>query len=665
MNHRKSASGCRARALRRIGRLGFTLAVAAVLAAGCSEPEKSLAVFEDATPASGLGKYAGMTYGAAWGDVDGDGLPDLYLTNHLNPARLYRNAGAGRFEDVTTAFFAHEDTVADKHGFAWADFDNDGRQDLVQLTGAQMGVGAEPKLLFHNRGNALVNVAEALGVLNPDGRTRMPLWFDLDHDGRLDLFHGAEARLDDKTAPFAFVQADRGFGVSETLAFGSRSVPFCTLSELTGDNRPELVCRIVGKNRTAQVFDLSTQPPRDLGLLPATAFEDVASADFDNDGQIDLFLARKNPPGPIAIGRATDREFIADVSISKGNADKPMGFRFRSQGTLSLSVASANPGHALTAKQIRLGEQGAHPGGVKFDLSPATPGISGLPSNAPGRDRGVHVGLTAPDRWEIRITAPASDLAAGKPATQRIQVRVASTAPISEFEAIGETGAEEAPVRLFMNRGGKLVEESDKRGVNRRQVAGANVVTGDFDNDMDADVFVLASGDVGQQKNLLLLNDGKGHFAVVKAAGGASGSLSGVGDSVTTVDFDGDGFLDLFLANGASMGRSLGLPSDGGGYQLFRNIGNGNRWLMIDLEGTRSNRDGIGAVVRVTAGGVTQVRVQDGGVHHRSQNHQRLHFGLAGNAKADKVSVHWPSGVAQELLSVQAGQILRVREPAK
>ena len=89
----------------------------------------------------------------------------------------------------------------DKHGAAWADFDNDGRLDLVQLTGAVQGVGAEPKRLLRNVGDRFEDVAEPMGVLNPEGRTRMPLWLDLDADGRLDLFHGAEARFDDKTPP--------------------------------------------------------------------------------------------------------------------------------------------------------------------------------------------------------------------------------------------------------------------------------------------------------------------------------------------------------------------------------------------------------------------------------------------------------------------------------
>ena len=87
-----------------------------------------------------------------------------------------------------------------------------------------------------------------------------------------------------------------------------------------------------------------------------------------------------------------------------------------------------------------------------------------------------------------------------------------------------------------------------------------------------------------------------------------------------------------------------------------------NHWLMIDLEGTRSNRDGIGALVRVTAGGVTQTRLQDGGVHHRSQNHSRLHVGLGGNTKIERITVHWPSGTVQELSDIQSDQVLRIKE---
>jgi hypothetical protein len=223
---------------------------------------------------------------------------------------------------------------------------------------------------------------------------------------------------------------------------------------------------------------------------------------------------------------------------------------------------------------------------------------------------------------------------------------------------------ETAPQRLFMNRDGKLVEESDKRGVNKRAIGAANVVAADFDNDMDLDLFILGTSDAGKTENLLLLNDGKGHFTPVRQAGGAAGGLEGVGDSVTTADVDGDGCVDLLIANGASMGRSLGLPSDNGRYQLFRNLcANGNHWLMIDLVGTHSNRDGIGARVVVEAGGVKQTRLQGGGIHERGQNHSRLHFGLARQAQADKITVYWPSGKVQTLTGTKADQVIRLKEP--
>lgn len=633
-------------------------AAAAALMSACARTEVEASLFADVTADSGLGAYAGMTHGAAWGDVDGDGLPDVYITNHLKDAQLLRNSGGGAFADVTASYLNSEALTRDKHGAAWADYDNDGRKDLVQLTGALRGLGIEGKRLFHNQGNVLVDVAEPMGVFNPHARTRMPLWLDLDNDGKLDLLHGAESRFDDRTPPFAFRQTETGFQPAEgMLAFNSRSVPFCMLAELTGDAQPELVCRLMGKGAAVQVFDLSGAPAKVLSPLPQTGFEDMASADFDNDGRMDLFLARKNAPGPVALGRPSDNQVIASVAIDKGHVGEAAGLRWRSKGPVQVKLAGA-----VTPQQVLLGTGRTSPAALNFE---AAPEIGTAPPAIPGAGAAVTLGFTAPDQWELLVTASRDALQAGKPQAQEIQVAVSTAAPIDKLEPVGRVEAEDAPFRLFMNRDGQLHEESENRGVNRRLVAGMNVVAADFDNDMDVDLYVLASGDIGQQSNLLLLNDGKGHFTAVKDAGGAPGSLSGVGDSVTTADVDGDGFLDLFVANGGSMGRSLGLPSDGGGYQLFRNVANnGNRWLMIDLEGTRSNRDGIGAVVQVTAGGVLQTRLQDGGVHHRGQNHARLHFGLAEHDQVEKITVRWPSGAVQELAGVKSNQVLRVREPA-
>lgn len=639
----------------------FALCLTAVLV-GCSPTEKELTVFKDITIQSGLGAYEGMTHGAAWGDYDNDGQPDLYVTNHLKQAMLFRNLGGGRFADVTPNVFSPNDIGGDKHGAAWADFNNDGQLDLVQLTGAKQGVGVEPKRLFVNEGGKLVDRAAQLGVDNPPGRTRMPLWLDINQDGKLDLFQGAEARFDDLTPPFLFAQQDGRFAdATPLLKPNSRSAPFCVLTALNDDRYPEVICRLMGKGqRPVQVFDTRTSPARTLDLLPNTAFDDVVAGDFDNDGKIDLFLARKNPGGRVALARSGERELTAQIELTPKNIKDPTSFRFRTAGALKVTLAGQHADELVPA-DVKIGEQGMQPDSLNFDL--VADAAQGLPSPPAGNRPGVLIGSPEPEHWQIEFHAQ-PEMFAGKAKSRYLTIRIQSSEPIEDVEALADGAADEtAPQRLFMNRGGKLVEEGDKRGVNAVPIAAVNAVAGDFDNDMDLDIFVLGSSDAGKAANLLLLNNGHGEFEVVRHAGGAAGRLVGVGDSVTTADVDGDGFLDLLTASGGSMGRSLGLPSNNGRYQLFHNVGNGNHWIMLDLEGTRSNRDGIGAMVQVTAGGVTQNRVQDGGVHERSQNHSRLHFGLAKQAQVDKITVRWPSGVVQELLKVKTNQVLRIKEP--
>jgi hypothetical protein len=632
------------------------------LVAGCSDSHDNEKMFEDVTLTSGFGSYVGMTHGASWGDFDADGLPDLYITNHLKSAQLYRNLGEGRFVDVTDKYMTPGETGGDKHGALWADFNNDGNQDLVQLTGAGRGVGAEPKRLFRNDGNRFTEIGESSGVSNPYGRTRMPLWIDANHDGKLDLFHGAEVRFDKRSPPFVFIQgSDELFSVSQdAFDFALPSVPFCLVSELTNDAYPELICRLSGKGRTAQIFDLSSLPARELKLLPTTAFEDIAQGDFDNDGRIDLFFARTNSPGKVAVGRPGSNELIADVMVHNPTDSEPMGVSFATSGKVSFQIADMLPPRSLSKDDIHIGKEGMHPGELSFTLSPETFGVDGTPPSNKGEREGVMIEFVPPDNWRVAVIPPRA-----KGLRRQVAIKATASEPITEYTVIGaKARTEEAPFRLFMNRGGELVEEADKRGVNEQIVSSVNAVAGDFDNDMDLDLFVLASGLVGKHENLLLLNDGEGYFEVVPGAGGAAGYRSGVGDSVTVVDFDNDGFLDLFTATGGSMGRSLGLPSDEGGYQLYRNIGNRNHWLEIDLEGTVSNRDGIGSKVVVQSGGIEQVRIQDGGAHRRAQNHKRLHFGLGQNEKGIKIQVYWPSGAVQELENIGADQIVTIREPA-
>ena len=233
---------------------------------------------------------------------------------------------------------------------------------------------------------------------------------------------------------------------------------------------------------------------------------------------------------------------------------------------------------------------------------------------------------------------------------------------ISEFETIGFGQFKEEGIdSLFLRREDGFVEMplvGDAGG----DTSCYYVTAGDFDNDMDIDLYLTCTGPVANLPNRLLENDGTGHFTAVPGAGGAAGSQSGRGDVVATADYDRDGFLDLFITNGHDPTSPL---TENGPHQMFRNQGNDNHWLEIDLEGVQSNRDGIGANVEIETKNIIQIREQSGGMHRITQNHQRLHFGLGKNSRIDRITVMWPSGIVQRLNNIEADQILKIIEPSK
>jgi hypothetical protein len=126
-----------------------------------------------------------------------------------------------------------------------------------------------------------------------------------------------------------------------------------------------------------------------------------------------------------------------------------------------------------------------------------------------------------------------------------------------------------------------------------------------------------------------------------------------VGRGSAAGDYDNDGDLDLLVLNLADRPRLL--RNDGG------NQGN---WLMLNLVGTTSNRDGIGATVRLTAGGRTQLRMRVSSSGYLSQGDHRLHFGLGEAEEVDTIEVRWPSGRVQLLEGVTPNRLITVTEPS-
>jgi hypothetical protein len=120
-------------------------------------------------------------------------------------------------------------------------------------------------------------------------------------------------------------------------------------------------------------------------------------------------------------------------------------------------------------------------------------------------------------------------------------------------------------------------------------------------------------------------------------------------------DYDNDGDVDIFVSDSDTPHCTL-LRNDGG---------NANHWLSIRTVGTRGNRDGIGARIRVSAGGLTQVKEVRSTYGYLGANDLRVHFGLGRQAQADRIEIRWPGGAVQVLEKVAADQFLTVREPSE
>jgi hypothetical protein len=237
------------------------------------------------------------------------------------------------------------------------------------------------------------------------------------------------------------------------------------------------------------------------------------------------------------------------------------------------------------------------------------------------------------------------------------------------------------------------------------------VTLGDYDHDGKLDLFITNFDD---DYNTLYHNDGKGSFTDVSyAAKVAAVSLPYVGWGTKFFDFDNDGWVDLLVVNGhvypqlptyrqrnlmhrnnrdgtfTEVGEQLGAPftekrtgrgaafgdldNDGdvdvvinnldGSTQVLQNEGgNANNSILIKTIGVKSNRDGIGARVKIVSGDLTQIDEVLSGGSYLSQSDLRLHFGLEKRTKVDLIEVHWPSGAVDKVSDAEVNKVLIIKE---
>jgi enediyne biosynthesis protein E4 len=325
-----------------------------LLSARSSVFADSATIFTDATLSAGL-NTTGFAFGdPIWGDFDDDGDLDLWVDNHYNRGSfLYQNNGNGTFTDIRPDSGLRP--AGDRHGAAWADFDNDGDLDLSVTKGAMGGhsLGTKQDELNEYLGaGQFTNIAEPAGVTNTWGRGRGVAWGDYDNDGQIDLLLG-NLKTDlvllknngDKT--FLDVTVEAGLGQLQYTE--------CVFADYNNDGFQDIFCTVSEAHLPAQDILLKnngdgtfTNVSNQAGILPLVHGRAIAWGDYNNDGYLDLFISRGTANGPVSQtlyrnngdGTFTDATDQAGVGSMANNRAAAWG-DFNNDGFLDLYLVNS------------------------------------------------------------------------------------------------------------------------------------------------------------------------------------------------------------------------------------------------------------------------------------------------------------------------------------
>ncbi len=602
-------------------------------------------MFQDKTAELGF-EYRGRSYGSSWGDINGDGWYDIFMSCHYHVSepyftndfpKLFVNANG---ESLSSDFYSFDtNEMADLHGAVFYDYDNDGDDDLLVTSG-----GFYHNLFFRNDGQSDFtdsSVEEGIDLLG--GRGRQITCLDINNDGLTDLlFNNEQPNEGQLESQIRVKNFGSGYNLGSQFGWEEEHSEATQITDLDGDGSIDLLVT----NRTS-VKVLSRGDQEDFVEvlnMPLANVRDVECADFNNDLLPDIFIARGS------VG-ATSIEMFNESTVHSTHrmpvTGSQTGFTFETTGGLSIRIYpltnfnyTVHLGSAFVSPEFSMNDLDP------IVLNPDAPVAQGYQTPDPDLP-GVHVyiGEISDNNWKFEVVSNGFN--------GRISLDVAGNEPILNLITEGVPPVEENIANiLLINQGDFNFVESDQPIF--AALDNANSVTvGDYDNDGDIDLYTVVSNASVNSPNVVYENLGDGLFSIETDGWNTFGKVPGIGESATTGDINNDGFLDLFIANGAS--RHF---LDSAKHVLYVNeTANQNNWVMFDLQGDSSNSDGFGAKVYVTANGITQLREMAGGIHGICQDDPRLHFGLGSSDTIENVQVQWPSGLIDEYSDMEINQI--------
>ena len=458
---------------------------------------------------------------------------------------------------------------------------------------------------FSGFSQPFTDIAASVGVADA-GPGRGVAWGDADQDGNLDLYLVNSG------------QANRLFRNSGTTLDGDIALVAGIADNASGfgaawgdyDNDGDLDLYLARSGQTNRLYRNNGNGTfTDVGGTAGVDNNDegrsVAWGDYDNDGHLDLYLVND---GPNRLFRNQGDGTFEEVSSAAGVSDSGEGQAvawgdYDNDGDLDLYVSNGRGGIGLGGAPNRLYRNNGN--GTFTNVA----GSARVDDDGDGR--GV-AWADYDNDGDLDLYLANSD-----------EAIFVSTAPNRLYRNNG--------AGVFTNIAGavNVDDAGDSRGV----------AWGDYDNDGFLDLYL-----VSENVNRLYRNDGAGGFTEVGDQLDVDDSSFGI--SAAWGDFNRDGWLDLYVVNASQPNR------------LYRKHITGSRWLSVSLVGSQSNRNGIGARVVAATGTTRQRRDVDGGSGHFSQPSLPVEFGFGAQTIIDSLIIQWPSGLRQVLKQVPTNQHL-------